>query len=136
VTPRISAAFKAAIAGLALSHTVGKAVISGIFTSNQPFLRTPKLENVAPFRQVLAIASEELVVFAAIWAALISTAVVWGLDEPVAVVWMIMLGVQSLPYAATVVMAWVSTFPARERAGVAAPAAAAARPVGTVGVGD
>ncbi len=131
VTPKISAAFKAAIAGLALSHTVGKAVITGLFTSNQPFLRTPKLENVAPLRQVLTIASEELTVFAAIWAALISTAFVWGLDEPVAVVWMIMLAVQSLPYAATVAMACISIAPARKP--VAVPAVA---PISTVSAGD
>jgi exo-beta-1,3-glucanase (GH17 family)/cellulose synthase/poly-beta-1,6-N-acetylglucosamine synthase-like glycosyltransferase len=135
VTPRVSAAFKAAIAGLALSHTVGKAVIMGLLTSNQPFLRTPKLENVAPFRQVLAIASEELAVFTAIWTALISTAVVWGLDEPVAVVWMIMLGVQSLPYAATVAMACISTIPAKP-AVVVPVATPQPRPAETVGVGD
>src|SRR6185436_9945734 len=32
----------AALAGLALSHTVGVAVVKGIFTRRQPFFRTPK----------------------------------------------------------------------------------------------
>src|SRR3974390_676711 len=43
----VRGAVMASVAGLALTHTVGKAVIAGLFTSNQPFLRTPKLENPA-----------------------------------------------------------------------------------------
>lgn len=128
VSPHFSAAFNAATAGLALSHTVGKAVISGLFTSNQPFLRTPKLENTAAFRQVLAIASEELAVFVALWVAIAVTATMetGGFDEPVAVIWMIMLAVQSLPYAASVVMAWVSVLPATKPTPAITPVATTA----------
>lgn len=35
-------AFCAALAGLALSHTIAKAVLYGFFTSSIPFFRTPK----------------------------------------------------------------------------------------------
>ena len=45
-------AVAASTAGLALTYTVGKAVIAGIFTSGKPFLRTPKCEDPADFRQV------------------------------------------------------------------------------------
>ena len=37
-------------AGLALTYTVGKAVIAGLFTSGKPFLRTPKCEDPADIR--------------------------------------------------------------------------------------
>ena len=43
----------ASIAGLSLTHTVGKAVMSGIFTSHRPFLRTPKCQDPAMLSQVL-----------------------------------------------------------------------------------
>src|SRR5690606_7611540 len=32
----------AAVAGLALAHTIGLAVVKGLFTRNEPFFRTPK----------------------------------------------------------------------------------------------
>ncbi len=66
-------AFYASFAGLALSHTVGKAVWSGLLTSEKPFLRTPKCENAAPLRQVLLLASEELFLLALVWAAIGAT---------------------------------------------------------------
>ena len=38
----------AAISGLALAHTIGRAVIKGLLTHNEPFFRTPK--HSAPHR--------------------------------------------------------------------------------------
>ncbi|HQT47164.1 MAG TPA: glycosyltransferase, partial [Acidocella sp.] len=35
----------AAVAGLALSHSIGKAVWKGLLSNNLPFLRTPKMKN-------------------------------------------------------------------------------------------
>ena len=37
----------AALAGLALSHTIAKAMWHGLFTRDKPFLRTPKMEQVS-----------------------------------------------------------------------------------------
>ena len=55
--PKVGSGFKgafiASIAGLALTHTVGKAVWTGLLTSNKPFLRTPKCADPASFTQVL-----------------------------------------------------------------------------------
>ena len=44
---RLKGALMASVAGLSLTHTVGKAVWSGLFTSGKPFLRTPKCEDPA-----------------------------------------------------------------------------------------
>lgn len=129
VSRRMRHAWMASVAGLALSHTVGKAVLSGLFTSSQPFKRTPKLEEGAPLRTILAVASEELAIFIALWAAAVATALNWGLDEPVAVIWIAMLAVQSLPYASTLAMAWISAMPAAVRRPAAVPATGAAVPV-------
>jgi exo-beta-1,3-glucanase (GH17 family)/cellulose synthase/poly-beta-1,6-N-acetylglucosamine synthase-like glycosyltransferase len=108
VSPRLRDAAAAAIAGLALSHTVGKAVLTGLVTARKPFLRTPKCETVAPLRQALASASEELLFLLALWSAIAGTALSWGFEEPLAWLWMVMLAVQSMPFACTVTMAWLS----------------------------
>ncbi len=108
VSPRLRDAAAAAIAGLALSHTVGKAVLTGVVTSRKPFLRTPKCEVVAPLRQALASASEEVLYLVALWTAIGGTIMSWGFEEPLAWLWMVMLAVQSLPFLSTVAMAWLS----------------------------
>ena len=101
-------AFRASIAGLALSHTVGKAVWTGLFTKSMPFLRTPKCEDAAPIRQVLLLASEELVLLCLIVAAVVATAMTRGFGDPAAIVWMATLTVQSIPFVATLIMAFIS----------------------------
>ncbi|MBI1213062.1 MAG: glycosyltransferase [Alphaproteobacteria bacterium] len=107
----ILGAVAASIAGLSLSHTVARAVLSGIFTSGQPFLRTPKLENAALLSQVVAVAWEEIALLALLLWSIFATMEVRGTDDPSALVWMAMLAVQALPYAATLVMAIISVWP-------------------------
>ncbi|HVJ41707.1 MAG TPA: glycosyltransferase, partial [Dongiaceae bacterium] len=58
--------FLAAIAGLALSHAVAKAVWRGLFTSNLPFHRTPKMENSPAVIRALVSAREEALIFLAL----------------------------------------------------------------------
>ena len=58
--------FYAAIAGLALSHAVAKAVWRGLFTSNLPFHRTPKMENSPAVIRALVSAREEAFLFLAL----------------------------------------------------------------------
>ena len=102
-------ALKAAVAGLSLTHTVGKASLAGMFTSKQPFLRTPKCEDPALLSQALRVVWQEASLFLlctlAIGAMLFLND---GIDDPAAVLWMVMLSVQSLPYVATVITAALS----------------------------
>lgn len=104
-------AISASIAGLSLSHTVARAVLSGTFTSGKPFLRTPKLENAALFSQVVAVAWEEIALLTLLLWSIFATYEVRGLDDPSAIVWMAMLAIQALPYAATLAMAIISVLP-------------------------
>lgn len=101
-------ALLAAVAGLALTHTVAKAVWSGIFTSGVPFLRTPKMANEALLSQALRGVWQETSLFAAIVFAILSVLSTGRYDDPASWLWIIMLVVQSLPYAATVVTAAIS----------------------------
>ncbi len=110
--PKVGSGFKgalvASVAGLALTHTVGKAVWSGLLTSSQPFLRTPKCADPASFTQVLRVVWQEAALLAGLVVAMISMGFDRGFQDPSVSLWMVMLGVQSLPYLATLVTARIS----------------------------
>jgi exo-beta-1,3-glucanase (GH17 family)/cellulose synthase/poly-beta-1,6-N-acetylglucosamine synthase-like glycosyltransferase len=103
----------AAVAGLALSHTIGKAVWKGLFIRSAPFLRTPKMENAPALVQGLVMAREELVLLVLSWTAMIAVGIAHQLATPEAILWCAVLFTQSLPYLAAVVVAVVAAFPAR-----------------------
>ncbi len=73
-----------------------------------PFLRTPKCEDAAPIRQVLLLASEELLLLVLIGIAVFATAYTRGFGDPAGIVWMLTLCVQAIPFVATLVMAFIS----------------------------
>jgi exo-beta-1,3-glucanase (GH17 family)/cellulose synthase/poly-beta-1,6-N-acetylglucosamine synthase-like glycosyltransferase len=115
----------AAIAGLALTHTIGKAVWKGLFIRSAPFLVTPKLENAPALVQGLVMAREELVLLVLSWAAMLAVGFVHQLATWEATLWCVVLLTQSLPYLAAVVVAVVAAFPAAVRRPVAVPGMAA-----------
>jgi cellulose synthase/poly-beta-1,6-N-acetylglucosamine synthase-like glycosyltransferase len=121
----VAGAVLASTAGLALTHTVGKAVITGLFTSGKPFLRTPKCQNPAELREVLHLVWQEMSLLALLTLAIIAMMLARGLDDPAATLWMFMLAVQSLPYLATILTACISATSYR-RASAASPALVAA----------
>ncbi|HEX3653077.1 MAG TPA: glycosyltransferase family 2 protein [Rhizomicrobium sp.] len=113
----VKGALYASVAGLALTHTVAKAMWAGLFTSKKPFLRTPKCEDAASLGQVLRLAWQETVLLAAGILAIIGMMIGRGFDDPAAILWMCMLAIQSLPYLATMVTAVMSARSnAREKA--------------------
>ena len=101
-------AIYASVAGLALTHTVGKAMWAGLLTSGAAFLRTPKCEDSARFSQVLRVVWQEAVLLALLLVAMTSMLFDRGLIDPAMTLWMVMLAVQSLPYAATFITASIS----------------------------
>jgi exo-beta-1,3-glucanase (GH17 family)/cellulose synthase/poly-beta-1,6-N-acetylglucosamine synthase-like glycosyltransferase len=103
----------AAVAGLALSHTIAKAVGKGLLVRSSPFRRTPKLMRAPAFVRGLAMAGEELALLLASWAAVAGVAAARGLDSVEARLWCIVLLTQSLPYLASVATALLATVPAR-----------------------
>jgi exo-beta-1,3-glucanase (GH17 family)/cellulose synthase/poly-beta-1,6-N-acetylglucosamine synthase-like glycosyltransferase len=111
----------AAIAGLALSHTIGKAVWKGLFIRNAPFLRTPKMEHAPALVQGLVMAGEELVLLALTWSAMIGVGLAHHMATPEAKLWCAVLFTQSLPYLAAVVVAVVAAFPAAKPVTSSAP---------------
>ncbi len=110
--PKVGSGFKgavvASVAGLALTHSVGKAVWMGLLTSGKPFLRTPKCADPASFTQVLRVVWQEAVLLTLLVMAMFSMAFDRGFQDPAVTMWMVMLGVQSIPYAATMITAKIS----------------------------
>ena len=109
----------AALAGLALSHTIGRAVLSGLFTRDQPFFRTPKRAHVHALLQALADSREESLLMLALWLS------AWGVYTEVGTVmldlrvwvqdlgvWVAVLLIQSIPYFASLLLSLISAFPA------------------------
>ncbi|MDR0209329.1 MAG: glycosyltransferase [Pseudomonas putida] len=104
-------AFAAALAGLALSHTIAKAVLYGFFTSSMPFFRTPKNADSHGLLVALSEAREELFIMLLLWGAALGIYLVQGLPGADMRFWVAMLLVQSLPYLAALVMAMLSSLP-------------------------
>ncbi|CAN0150745.1 unnamed protein product [Phaeothamnion confervicola] len=98
----------ASLAGLALTYTVGRAVIYGLATSRLPFMRTPKMDERATLGMALGMARGELVLAVLLW---LGAAALWvnnGVLDPEARLWAIFMIVQSLPYAAAVYVSVVN----------------------------
>jgi exo-beta-1,3-glucanase (GH17 family)/cellulose synthase/poly-beta-1,6-N-acetylglucosamine synthase-like glycosyltransferase len=104
-------AFCAALAGLALSHTIAKAVLYGFFTSSIPFFRTPKNADNHGFWVAISEAREEMFIMLLLWGAALGIFLVNGLPSNDMRFWVIMLLVQSLPYLAALIMAFLSSLP-------------------------
>ncbi len=102
----------AAVAGLALSYTIAKAVLYGFCTTTIPFFRTPKMASNHGIMVAIAEAREELFIMLLLWGAAVGIGIVQGLPSADVQFWVAMLVVQSLPYLAAVVMALLSSMPA------------------------
>lgn len=101
----------AALSGLALSHTIAKAMWLGLFTSGRPFLRTPKMEQSAVLFKAIAAALEETLIMFLIWGAAVAMYYHLSLDSLDLMLWFIVLLVQSIPYMAALLMSVISAFP-------------------------
>ncbi|MEI6986744.1 MAG: glycosyltransferase [Rhodospirillaceae bacterium] len=101
----------AAIAGMALTHTVGRAVWQGIFTSGRPFVRTPKCENQPLLIQGLIMASEEVMLMTGLWIGALAIVLVFGHENRDAFLWSGLLMVQSLPYFSALMTSMINVFP-------------------------
>jgi exo-beta-1,3-glucanase (GH17 family)/cellulose synthase/poly-beta-1,6-N-acetylglucosamine synthase-like glycosyltransferase len=117
--------FAAALAGLALSHTIGLATVKGLVTKDEPFFRTPKQAQPHAFAAAVAAARQESLLMLALWlAALGLQTVPEELSSPDLSVWTAVLLIQSIPYAAALAVSLISAFnlPARWLGSTPSPA--------------
>ena len=102
-------ALASALTGLALSFTVGYGVVTGLFTSSKPFLRTPKCEDSAPWTEIFKTARAEAMFLAGTLLAIAGTTWSTGFDDPADYVWVMALCVMAVPYASALTVALFST---------------------------
>jgi cellulose synthase/poly-beta-1,6-N-acetylglucosamine synthase-like glycosyltransferase/exo-beta-1,3-glucanase (GH17 family) len=117
----------AAIAGMALTHTVGRAIWQGLFTSGRPFVRTPKMADQPALMQGLLMARDEILWMVALIG--VAVAVLWNFtpQNEEALVWSATVVVQALPFAAALITSMCNALPMlfrRDPAGAPAPSTA------------
>ncbi len=101
----------AALAGLALSHTISLAMLQGLLTREKPFFRTPKMAHAHRLRSALRGARGEGLFMLGLWIAAVGVLLVQGTGTFDVLLWVIVLLMQSLPYAAAVAVSLISGFP-------------------------
>jgi hypothetical protein len=101
----------AAIAGMALTHTVGRAIWQGVFTSGRPFVRTPKCADQPALMQGFLMAREEIIWMVALVAAAVG--VLWNFtpQNEEATVWTAAVLVQALPFVAALITSMCNALP-------------------------
>jgi exo-beta-1,3-glucanase (GH17 family)/cellulose synthase/poly-beta-1,6-N-acetylglucosamine synthase-like glycosyltransferase len=102
----------AAVAATALTHGIARAMLKGLYTSNAPFIRTPKAEDKpAVIRAVLA-AREECLLLVGLWTGVVGVAMRYGIGYIETQLWVAVLLVQSVPYVAALSLSLLNTRPA------------------------
>jgi hypothetical protein len=112
----------AALAGIALSHTIAKAVAAGLFTSGKPFFRTPKCKNSPVLVQAIVASLEETCLTLLLWIAAFGVIIGPGKELPGAICWSGILFIQSLPYVSSLVMSLINAAPLHRTRPVTRPA--------------
>ncbi len=107
----VAQTLSAAIAGFALSHTIAKAMVTGFFTRNKPFYRTPKLATKLALVRALANAYQEVLILLAFLGAIVGVFLRQPSISLDLHLWILVLLVQSSPYAATILLSIISGFP-------------------------
>ncbi|MFP5382477.1 MAG: glycosyltransferase [Gammaproteobacteria bacterium] len=105
-----STTLAAAFSGLALSWTIGRAVLYGLLSKSMPFLRTPKMKDRESFWSALWLAREELLLLLVLVACALGVALRQSAGATDVQLWIAVLLVQALPFLASVLM---SVFSAR-----------------------
>jgi hypothetical protein len=116
VGANLSQTLAAGIAGLSLSHTIGSAIVAGFVQRDRPFFRTPKRERRHALGEALAAASEEAILMLGLWFAAFAVSRIPSFDgdlpglvgSPDLSIWVVVLLIQSIPYAAAVIVSLVS----------------------------
>ncbi len=98
----------AALAGLALAHTIGVATVRGLLTRHEPFFRTPKQGQRQAWVRAVSAAREEILMMTALWLGAWAVHRIPLMQSPDMTVWQIALLIQSVPYAASLLVSSLS----------------------------
>ncbi|QKZ06341.1 glycosyltransferase [Pseudomonas eucalypticola] len=100
-------ALLATVGGMALHHTIAKAVIYGAISEHMPFVRTPKYPKSQGWRRSLHSVRDELALAVALMAAGGGIQTRHGFASFDLLLWQLLLLAESLPYLAALFMAFL-----------------------------
>ncbi|HMM13362.1 MAG TPA: glycosyltransferase [Parvibaculum sp.] len=118
----------AGVAALGLTHTVAKAMLNGMITTSKPFIRTPKCEDKPPLAAAIIQVREEAVMLTLLWGLAIAFFLNQDFSDSLSRLWICVLLVQSVPYAAAVLLSFINVLPSlfkrtkKEPSGALSPA--------------
>ncbi len=98
----------AGLAGLALSHTISRAMFGGLFSGGLGFFRTPKMAKAPAFIRALADVREEGLFVIAFWLAAVAMLFRYDAYMLDLRVWVAVLLVQSIPHLAAILVSLIS----------------------------
>jgi hypothetical protein len=101
----------AGLAGLALSHTIARAMLTGFITRRIGFFRTPKNARANAIVKALGDAREELLFVIALVLAIVGVMMRKDSDMLDIRIWSAVLAIQAIPYAASVLVSLFSGIP-------------------------
>jgi exo-beta-1,3-glucanase (GH17 family)/cellulose synthase/poly-beta-1,6-N-acetylglucosamine synthase-like glycosyltransferase len=101
----------AALAAMALSFTVARAIVAGIVSPQKPFFRTPKCENRPALLQGFLMAWEETLIAALLFAAAVAIFAAYGVMNLEARLWGLMMMAQSVPYVSALITSLIAALP-------------------------
>jgi exo-beta-1,3-glucanase (GH17 family)/cellulose synthase/poly-beta-1,6-N-acetylglucosamine synthase-like glycosyltransferase len=109
----------AAIAGMALSHAIARGVLAGLFYKSGVFQITAKGKiaatsthmDASAIARAFAPAREELLLLSALVLAIIAVGLTRTAGHTESALWMLMLALQALPYAASLLCAVAASLP-------------------------
>jgi cellulose synthase/poly-beta-1,6-N-acetylglucosamine synthase-like glycosyltransferase len=101
----------AGMAGLALSHTIARAMLAGLITSKIGFFRTPKLAGSNRLISALLAVREESLLLIVLVLGIVSLQGRADSDMLDTRIWAVVLGVQAIVYATSIFMAVLSAMP-------------------------
>jgi hypothetical protein len=101
----------AAIAGMALTHTVGRAIWQGMFTSGRPFVRTPKCADQPALMQGFLMARDEIGWLLALVFVAVAVLYHFTPQNEEALLWSLAVLVQALPFAAALITSMCNAVP-------------------------
>ena len=102
----------AGLAGLAVSHTIARAMLTGFITRRIGFFRTPKYASSSALFRSLLDAREELLFLLVLSLAIAGLFLVRNDSDMMDIrVWAIVLGIQGIPYLAALLVAVIGGLP-------------------------
>jgi hypothetical protein len=96
-----------------LTHTIGTAVLKGLFTRGEPFFRTPKNARAQRVLQAVGAARDETLIMLGLWLSAwgVSHSTTYQTRGPDRVAWIVVLLIQSVPYVSSLLVSLASAYP-------------------------